>query len=237
MKRILIILIMMLCIFIPVSADRIQPTWDLGLFLDLDLFEKALQNTPVYNSIYEQEMHPYNGTPSKVAKYVKEYRIEGDAEIICIINKYGKIHGIRITMAPWYLLRDDCYEMYELAEMILKCTGLVYISESDKAIEAAKTNDGTYTGTNFYLKRYVNETDLSVDIMSIYDVYQNLTPYKRMDYYNGPCDSNYVGACVPIVSYDLDCTDIWEKNFFVVGTDKHKLDGDKNGVCCEPYPK
>jgi len=46
------------------------------------------------------------------------------------------------------------------------------------------------------------------------------------------CDSNYRGACVPIVPYDLDCADI-DGPVFVVGRDPHGFDGDGDGVGCE----
>lgn len=45
------------------------------------------------------------------------------------------------------------------------------------------------------------------------------------------CDSNYSG-CVPVVSYDLDCKDIGY-TVSVLGYDKHRLDGDKDGYGCE----
>lgn len=49
------------------------------------------------------------------------------------------------------------------------------------------------------------------------------------------CDANYSGACVPIVSYDLDCPDIGAR-VYVVGTDKHGFDGnDNDGIGCESY--
>lgn len=51
----------------------------------------------------------------------------------------------------------------------------------------------------------------------------------------GDCDPNYDGACVPLVSYDLDCPDI-QGPVYVVGVDVHKFDRDENGVGCEPYP-
>jgi len=73
------------------------------------------------------------------------------------------------------------------------------------------------------------------NIMSSYD-YNEDDPYSVMNLFDGPCDPNYVGACVPVVDYDLDCSDIGIRNFFVTGTDKHRFDGDGNGVCCEPYP-
>ena len=46
------------------------------------------------------------------------------------------------------------------------------------------------------------------------------------------CDPNYTGACVPIVSYDLNCADI-AGTVYVVGYDKHGFDGDGDGVGCE----
>lgn len=47
------------------------------------------------------------------------------------------------------------------------------------------------------------------------------------------CDSNYSG-CVPIVNYDLDCNDIGFR-VTVLGYDKHRFDGDRDGVGCESY--
>jgi beta-lactam-binding protein with PASTA domain len=48
------------------------------------------------------------------------------------------------------------------------------------------------------------------------------------------CDPNYEGACVPIVSYDLDCIDIGYQTVYVVGYDKYGFDGyDNDGVGCE----
>jgi len=46
------------------------------------------------------------------------------------------------------------------------------------------------------------------------------------------CDPNYEGACVPIVGYDLDCPDISDP-VYVVGTDIHGFDRDRDGVGCE----
>lgn len=49
------------------------------------------------------------------------------------------------------------------------------------------------------------------------------------------CDPNYRGACVPLVSYDLDCKDI-EGPVYVIGIDIHRLDRDRDGIGCEPWP-
>lgn len=48
------------------------------------------------------------------------------------------------------------------------------------------------------------------------------------------CDPNYSGACVPIVSWDLDCADIGE-SVTVVGSDIHRFDADGDGSGCESY--
>ena len=47
------------------------------------------------------------------------------------------------------------------------------------------------------------------------------------------CDSNYIRACVPVVSYDLDCVDIGYQTVQVVGRDHHRFDGDGDGFGCE----
>ncbi len=38
---------------------------------------------------------------------------------------------------------------------------------------------------------------------------------------------NYGGACVPPYPPDVDCADIPNKNFRVIGSDPHRLDGGK----------
>jgi micrococcal nuclease len=48
----------------------------------------------------------------------------------------------------------------------------------------------------------------------------------------GDCDPNYAGACVPLSSSDLDCRDI-PGTVRVVGSDRHRLDGDHDGWACE----
>ena len=48
------------------------------------------------------------------------------------------------------------------------------------------------------------------------------------------CDPNYSGACVPIVSWDLDCADIGE-SVTVTGSDIHRFDADGDGAGCESY--
>lgn len=48
----------------------------------------------------------------------------------------------------------------------------------------------------------------------------------------GSCDPNYTGGCVPVVSYDLNCSDI-SFSVRVVGRDIHRFDRDGDGIGCE----
>ena len=47
------------------------------------------------------------------------------------------------------------------------------------------------------------------------------------------CDPHYAGACIPVSPPDIDCGEIPDRNFGVVGTDVHNLDADHNGIACE----
>jgi endonuclease/exonuclease/phosphatase family metal-dependent hydrolase len=47
------------------------------------------------------------------------------------------------------------------------------------------------------------------------------------------CDPNYAGACIPQVSYDLDCGEISDRRFQSIGSDPHGFDGDDDGIACE----
>jgi hypothetical protein len=50
------------------------------------------------------------------------------------------------------------------------------------------------------------------------------------------CDPSYPTVCLPTPPPDLNCTDISERRFEVVGSDPHALDGDNNGIACEGPP-
>jgi hypothetical protein len=52
---------------------------------------------------------------------------------------------------------------------------------------------------------------------------------------SGACDPNYEGACVPTGYGDVDCGDLIETDFNVVGVDIDGLDGDGDGIACESY--
>src|SRR3954453_18197376 len=51
----------------------------------------------------------------------------------------------------------------------------------------------------------------------------------------GDCDPNYEGACIPAGYADVDCGEILETDFDVVGYDIYGLDGDEDGIACESY--
>ncbi len=47
------------------------------------------------------------------------------------------------------------------------------------------------------------------------------------------CDPNYAGACIPVYPPDVDCNEIPDRNFQVVGTDVDHFDVDHDGIACE----
>jgi micrococcal nuclease len=47
------------------------------------------------------------------------------------------------------------------------------------------------------------------------------------------CDPNYSGACIPVYPPDVNCSEISDRNFRVVGEDVHRLDIDRDGIACE----
>lgn len=49
----------------------------------------------------------------------------------------------------------------------------------------------------------------------------------------GNCHPGYEGVCIPPGPPSLNCEDINERNFAVVGTDPHGFDGDNDGKGCE----
>jgi endonuclease YncB( thermonuclease family) len=75
-----------------------------------------------------------------------------------------------------------------------------------------------------------------------------LDPYAQVD--TGPgrggvrgfggtgCDPNYAGGCVPPYPPDVDCADLRARGIptpvRIVGADPHNLDGDGDGLGCEP---
>lgn len=49
----------------------------------------------------------------------------------------------------------------------------------------------------------------------------------------GNCDDSYPGVCIPPYPPDLDCGDIAERDFAVVGSDPHGFDQEGDGLGCE----
>jgi hypothetical protein len=50
---------------------------------------------------------------------------------------------------------------------------------------------------------------------------------------SGNCDPSYPGVCIPPSPPDLDCGQISQRGFAVVGADPHRFDGDGDGIGCE----
>lgn len=46
------------------------------------------------------------------------------------------------------------------------------------------------------------------------------------------CDPSYPTLCIPLNSPDLDCGEISQRNFPVVGSDPHGFDRDNDGIGC-----
>lgn len=233
-KVVLFLLLFMFCTS-AAASERIRPTIDIGLFIEPHLFWQGLQNTPLRSHIQGSNLYDYP-YQSNLIKYIEEYYLEEDTTIITWINKYDKIHAIKIEVTPWYTMMDDCYDEYELTDFVLHAAGLMRHDDDLSAPIAIKNREDFHLGRNFTVERYVEDVYLYVEINNVYHVDASLTPYTIMNIFEGPCDPNYTGACVPVVNYDLDCSDLPVVNFFVTGTDKHRFDGDGNGVCCEPYP-
>ncbi len=47
------------------------------------------------------------------------------------------------------------------------------------------------------------------------------------------CEPSYPDFCIPSPPPDLDCKDIAQKRFTVIGSDPHRFDGDGDGIGCE----
>jgi micrococcal nuclease len=47
------------------------------------------------------------------------------------------------------------------------------------------------------------------------------------------CDPSYPDVCIPPTPPDLNCGDIPHRRFRVLPPDRHRLDGDKDGIGCE----
>jgi len=239
MKRFLLFLLIFLFAVSNVSADRISPTNKLGLFIDVDAFISAVWQSRLDDYVTGLDYGETNvgivGIPDSF--YINLHLIN-KIEMYCFINDYGKISSISLNF-PATKYSKSSNEVYTILGYVIKCSGLLY-SEYDKAISTLRSNyeyiNDSYGVSIIESGRYSTE---EIDV-TIYDSYWfsswKETPYSRMKEYYDNCDTNYVGACVPVTNKNMDCKDIEVRNFFVIGQDNHYFDGDMNGVCCEPYP-
>ncbi|MEK9510262.1 MULTISPECIES: calcium-binding protein [Limnospira] len=61
----------------------------------------------------------------------------------------------------------------------------------------------------------------------------NQTARKRTDNLRAKCDPSYPDICIPPYPPDLNCKDISDRKFRVIGSDPHKFDRDRDGIGCE----
>lgn len=214
MKKTLLFFFIYLLFVIPgVSAQRIRPNQDIGIFVNPDLFSTGLHKMIIDSDAYilqEDKESTYLG-----------YLLSNDIDIFCSINQYGKIDSI-IIGAPQDI---DLKSYWNTICDVFLVTGLANSEDDFWNIINQLPN---YEGEYFSLVGWFEDSNNTYITMIT-------KPLNRDFSKQYGCDSNYVGACVPVTNKNLDCKDIGVKNFFVVGTDTHYFDGDKNGVCCEPY--
>ena len=234
MRKALFILVLLLSVYSVALADRITPTEQIGLFVDPDLFDKCITKSDLNKIIYERDTNTYDWSQA----IFKSYWFDDGSFLTLLVDqlgKYSRVSSIGFTFGPEWSL-DSAY-IQNIIKTVLTCSGLPY-TETDQAINTLVSQEEFLNET--YGITYSRDYEVGSQDIDIYSWYwfnyYKIDPYSRMKYYHTSCDSNYVGACIPIVSYDLDCSDIGVRNFFAVGNDFHHFDSDGNGVCCEPYP-
>lgn len=94
------------------------------------------------------------------------------------------------------------------------------------------TYEVTYTDGKQTSKKLVKEEVTTQPVTQVTSIGTYVAPPPPPT--QSSCDPNYTGGCVPVVSYDLDCPDIGF-SVTVVGTDKHRFDGNGDGQGCESY--
>lgn len=217
------------------TASRISPTSEIGLFIDNTTFYEYLFRSRMGSLIRELKFE--EGDPDGNITNVSRWILPGSSMISCNFNRYGKIHSIVIKLSGSFTKDQDVLTFDDVLTLVLQATGLPYDWEDIYSAVKSVDEKNAWNGWLYGITSRLDPFSVSVifNIMSSYDFNED-DPYSVMKLFDGPCDSNYVGACVPVVDYDLNCSDIGLRNFFVVGSDKHGFDGDGNGVCCEPYP-
>ena len=215
------------------SAKKYTPDDEIHLFVDRELFWQSLQKSEIGNQIKSYDIGTDFSRVTMSEYSWEHYTLEGDIVIINLLDSNReKITCIGINFPNSYSATDA--KVLSIFGQVLKSSGLPF-DEYDEAMKSVRET-GRYENESYCLILYKDDYEYEVHA-EIYDYYwyADETPYSRMAKYYGYCDANYVGACVPTSSKDLECSDIGVRNFFVVGEDKHNFDGDKNGVCCEPY--
>ena len=199
------------------STTKLSPTADIGIFVDLDIFNEYLS---LFLSGENIKITDIDSTSEHIA-----YFLSNGVVIFNALNDFGSIHTIIMTAEEG----GDFESYWDTVGWVYFATGLYSSYDNYWEIFEKFGKNTNYESEYFNMLGWFE--DSTREFMTV--IYPNSE--RNLGYRNG-CDSNYVGACVPITDRNLNCSDIKVKNFFVVGSDKHYLDGNNNGVCCEPYP-
>jgi hypothetical protein len=99
-----------------------------------------------------------------------------------------------------------------------------YSSEIKNIIQSVK----------FKLPVAVNQNTKTIDTKTS-DLTQMESTHKlsRKPTRQSNCDSSYPDFCIPSPPPNLNCPDISQKRFTVIGSDPHGFDRDNDGVGCE----
>lgn len=180
-----------------------------------------------YDDGYYYEEDPYYDVPDD---YSTNYQQD---------LKYGTVtddwyNCYDVSDMPWPCLRSDVYDIRDLQTRLYvigvkpAAKDLPYSAKgytADELIKSGRPMIKRLDGTDFFDGFYQapNKNFFPVNVNAV----------KASEGIG--CDKNYKGACIPIVDFDLQCSDIPYTNFSVVGYDIHNFDGDGDGVACEPY--
>ncbi len=200
-----------------VKPKKLSPSDDIGIFVNLKNFREYMD---VYFSSKNISIL-YRDSSSDYDSYI----LSNGVTIWSALNNYGSIHTIIVSIAE----DGDLGAYWDIVGWIYLSTGLYFSTDNYWEIFEKFSSHPLYENEYFSMIGWFEES--TEEFMTM--ISPNL---ERNFNVRSGCDSNYVGACVPVTTRNLNCLDIGVRNFFVVGTDTHFFDGDKNGVCCEPYP-
>lgn len=214
MKILKKLLVALFIILLTIASSGFSNVDDLGLDLDPENFLNNMQNC-LYK--YGEKIDDVRRNNFETDDHI--YFTTGNTRISAPINRLGGMEHL-------YVFDKG---MTNRLKVFFKCAmksieQISRINNPDFLLEE-------YTYSNDHVYVFQGERE---DIYWVFEIYRNDEDPELISNYTN-CDPNYARACIPIVSYDLDCSDIPNSNFRIVGKDKHFFDGDYNRIACEPY--